>query len=113
MLNVKNGVRITRTNAESFIEVAKERKVQFNPVGTIQALSPKKYAESVHHYYELGYRHLAIGGLVPLKDGEIEHIAREVSAAAGDYKERPWIHLFGVFRPQLQESFSCAQDRQL
>lgn len=98
-------VRITRTNAESFIEVAKERKVQFNPVGTIQALSPKKYAESVHHYYELGYRHLAIGGLVPLKDGEIEHIAREVSAAAGDYKERPWIHLFGVFRPQLQGVF--------
>lgn len=98
-------VGITRTNAALFIRAAKERKVQFNPVGTIQALNPEAYAESVHHYYELGYRHLAIGGLVPQSDKEIELIVRAVTAAADQLKERPWIHLFGVFRPKLQDVF--------
>ena len=98
-------VKITRMNAALFISAAKERKVQFNPVGTIQALSPEEYAESVHHYYELGYRHLAIGGLVPQNDKEIVSIVSAVTAAADCLKERPWIHLFGIFRPKLQDVF--------
>ena len=107
---LSNGVReervkITRENAEEFISATKDRKAQFNPVGTIQALSAEEYAESVHHYSNLGYRHLAIGGLVPMTDNEIEGIARAVIAAANERKERPWIHLFGVFRPKLQKMF--------
>ena len=98
-------VKITRENAEKFIEATKKRKAQFNPVGTIQALNPEEYAESVHHYSSLGYRHLAIGGLVPRSDSEIEAISRAVIASADDLKERPWIHLFGVFRPKLQKVF--------
>ena len=98
-------IKVTRENAENFIEATKKRKAQFNPVGTIQALNPEAYAKSVHHYSSLGYRHLAIGGLVPLSDSEIESIARAVIAAANELKERPWIHLFGVFRPKLQKVF--------
>lgn len=98
-------VRLTRLNAELFIQAARERKVRFNPVGTIQALSPVAYAESVQHYYELGYRHMAIGGLVPQSDNEIASIVRAVSAIADKLKERPWIHLFGIFRPKLQGTF--------
>lgn len=98
-------VKITRENAEKFIEATKKRKAQFNPVGTIQALNPEEYAESVHHYSSLGYRHLAIGGLVPRSDSEIEAISRAVIASADGLKERPWIHLFGVFRPKLQKVF--------
>ena len=98
-------VNITRTNAKRFIEAAEKRDAQFTRVGTIQALSPKQYAQLVRYYYELGYRHLAIGGLVALNDSEIEQIARAVIAAADQLKERPWIHLFGVFRPKLQAVF--------
>ncbi len=98
-------VKTTRENAKSFIQAAKDRKAQFNPVGTIQALNPSMYAQFVHDYCDLGYRHLAIGGLVPLSDSEIESIARAVVAAANNRKERPWIHLFGIFRPKLQNVF--------
>ena len=98
-------VEITRSNARRFIEATKKRKAAFNPVGTIQGLSPEQYAECVQEYYTLGYRHLAIGGLVPLKDGEIERIVRAVIASAKKLKDRPWIHLFGVFRPKLQDIF--------
>ena len=48
---------------------------------------------------------MAIGGLVPLEDSKIEEIARAVIASANELKERPWIHLFGVFRPKLQDVF--------
>ena len=98
-------IKITRENAEKFIEATKKRKAQFNPVGTIQALNPEEYAESVRHYSSLGYRHLAIGGLVPRSDSEIEAISRAVIASGNALKERPWIHLFGVFRPKLQKVF--------
>ena len=98
-------VDITKKNAEQFIEAAKKRKAVFNPVGTIQALSSGQYAQYVQDYYEFGYRHLAIGGLVPLEDSKIEEIARAVVDSADKLKERPWIHLFGVFRPKLQDVF--------
>ena len=98
-------VTITRENAKVFIEVANKRKALFNPVGTIQGLSPDQYAQSVQDYYEFGYRHIALGGLVPLKDSEIESIVRAVVATANELKERPWIHLFGIFRPKLQKLF--------
>ncbi|MCY4654899.1 MAG: tRNA-guanine transglycosylase DpdA [Dehalococcoidia bacterium] len=98
-------VNITRNNAKLFIETAKERKAQFNPVGTIQGLSSGQYAQAIGDYYEMGYRHVALGGLVPLNDNEIEEIVRAVDSAANKLKNRPWIHLFGVFRPRLQELF--------
>ncbi len=98
-------VDITREYARLFMESAVERKVGFIPVGTIQALSSEQYAISVRDYYDLGYRHLAIGGLVPQKDGEIEESIRAVMKVAESLPERPWIHLFGIYRPKLQELF--------
>ena len=98
-------INVTRQNAELFIESARERKVQFNPVGTIQSLNSQGYAQSVRHYYDLGYRHMAIGGLVPLQDSKIENIVRAVMDVADQLTDRPWIHLFGIFRPKLQQLF--------
>ena len=98
-------VDITRENARLFIESANERKVGFIPVGTIQALSSEQYAQSVRDYYEFGYRHLAVGGLVPQRDKDIERIVKAVMQAAEELPERPWIHLFGIYRPKLQKLF--------
>ena len=98
-------VETTRENARRFMDVAQKRRVRFNPVGTIQALSPEQYAQSVRVYYEYGYRHIAVGGLVPQSDRKIEENVRAVIQAANDLPERPWIHLFGVYRPKLQALF--------
>lgn len=54
---------------------------------------------------DTGTWQLAIGGLVPLTDSEVESIVQAVIASANELKERPWIHLFGVFRPKLQDLF--------
>ena len=98
-------VKLTHENAQLFIESAKERKAGFIPVGTIQALNPEQYAQFVRDYYEFGYRHLAIGGLVPQSDTEIGKTIRAVMQVAQELPERPWIHLFGIYRPRLQELF--------
>ena len=98
-------VRITKRNAEQFIDVVKARNVGFRPVGTIQALDPEGYAKTTRLYHQLGYRHIALGGLVPLSDALVEEVVVTVMAVVAVLKPRPWVHLFGVFRPNLQAKF--------
>ena len=98
-------VSLTKQNAKKFIEIATERKSTFTPVGTIQALSPEEYAETAKRYISWGYNHLALGGLVPLDDKEILLIVNQVVRAISAQRKRPWLHLFGVFRPELQAHF--------
>ncbi len=109
-IELSNGERqerisITKENARLFIESAAERKARFTPVGTIQGLNPAQYAQSVRAYYEFGYRHLAVGGLVPRGDADIEETVRAIMQVAEELPERPWIHLFGIYRPKLQPLF--------
>ncbi len=95
----------TVANAEAFIGEWSRREKLFTPVGAVQGLSAEEYAANVKKYYEMGYRHLALGGLVRLNDRAILEIVRAVSKAADQLPERPWLHLFGVYRPKLQPEF--------
>jgi hypothetical protein len=98
-------VERTKQNAERFIELARQRQVSFIPVGTIQALNPEECAQTACYYHLIGYRHLAIGGLVPLPDSVVEETVKSVMMAVSSLKPRPWVHLFGIFRPKLQALF--------
>jgi len=98
-------VQTTINNAERFINIANQRQVGFIPVGTLQGLKPDEYAKSARLYHELGYRHLAIGGLVPLPDFMVEKVVSQVMNVVSELKPRPWVHLFGIFRPKLQARF--------
>ena len=98
-------VEITVQNADAFIKRCKERGRVFTPVGTMQGTSPEQYARNVARYCEMGYHHLAIGGLVPLTDAVIAEIVEAVATAADKQRKRPWLHLFGIYRPKLQAKF--------
>lgn len=98
-------IRITIENAQQFLELAKKRQVSFTPVGSIHGLDAENYAEMATLYHEFGYRHIAIGGLVSKNDDEVKDIVTKVMGKVAQLKPRPWIHLFGVFRPKLQELF--------
>lgn len=95
-------VEITKSNAASFIRLHKRKKCSFIPVGIIQGLSAEDYARQLPEYLEMGYRHLAIGGLVPRSDNEIVEIVRALYKALSKGWVKPWIHLLGVFRPRIQ-----------
>ena len=98
-------VDTTVDNARGFIETWRKRGKLFTPVGAVQGTTPEQYAANVAAYHEMGYRHIAVGGLVPLRDSEIERIVRAVAEAANRLPKRPWIHLFGIYRPNLQRLF--------
>lgn len=102
----KERVRITRDNAKEFIDLCKKRKYSFAPVGIIQGLSPKSFGWQLIEYVEMGYRHVALGGLVPRSDAEIIKIIEEINKVRKGLPKKKnaslWIHLFGVFRPKIQ-----------
>jgi hypothetical protein len=70
----KARVRLTRDNAEVFIENCRLRRATFTPVGIIQGIEPADYSRQLPEYMEMGYRHLALGGLVPRSDAEISDV---------------------------------------
>src|SRR4051812_33620113 len=67
----------------------------FVPIGVAQGWSPDSYRHSVERLQQIGYDHIAIGGLVPLKTPEILEVLAAVHPAL-----RPGVrvHLFGVTR---------------
>lgn len=87
--------QITLALAADFLKTHQRRKCSFVPVGVAQGWSPSSYAHSVQELQQMGYDHLAIGGLVPLKTTEILQVLNALHAVL-----RPGvnIHLFGVTR---------------
>lgn len=98
-------IKLTKENAFYFFELVRKRQANFMPVGTIQAEDAEDYARTVQLYHEIGYRHIALGGLVPRSDSSIENIVSRVMSVVSTLTPRPWVHLFGVFRPKLQALF--------
>jgi hypothetical protein len=92
---------ITRRNAERFIELHKERRCSFVPVGVIQGTDPESYALELRAYKEMGYAHVGIGGLVPRSDKEILAVMRALNQELNAMRKPPWMHLFGVYRPKI------------
>ena len=102
-------MELTGKNAEEFLEIHRNNKYQFLPIGSIQGITPKDYADFASKYIEWGYKHIALGGLVRRQDSEILEIVaavREVLQMSTCGKdENIWVHLFGILRPQLQPIF--------
>ena len=100
---------LTEKNAEQFLKICKENKYGFAPVGSIQGVTRDDYVFYVRRYIEMGYKHVALGGLVRRKDSEILEIVAAVRETLQKHtcgkKENIWVHLFGVLRPNLQDSF--------
>jgi hypothetical protein len=98
-------VALTVTNAEAFLREWRRVGARFEPVGTVQGLEPSDYARNASLYADMGYRRIALGGLVPLPDQAVLEIAQSAVRALRDRSDPPSIHLFGVFRPKLQQQF--------
>lgn len=98
-------VNLTRANAEAFFNLARRQQARFLPVGVIQGIDVAGYVKHVDDYVDMGYRYLALGGLVPRPDADVLEIVTQVAAQLSRMAVRPWLHLMGIFRPQLQAHF--------
>lgn len=101
--------QLTANNAEAFLAACKRHRYKFVPIGVIQGLDTKSYVRYVHKYIDMGYQHIALGGLVPKADSEILEICSAVREAiqtrTRTEKENVWLHLFGILRPMIQPTF--------
>jgi hypothetical protein len=69
---------ITVNNAESFLKASRTLGPSFTPVGVVQGWSPGSMAEGARRLERLGYRYLALGGMVPLSADSIHACLQEI-----------------------------------
>lgn len=86
---------ITIELAREFIQNTKKQKLSFKPLGVAQGWSPKSYTKAVSQLQKMGYKYIALGGMVPLKSAEILQVLESVKEKL---KPETDLHLFGVTR---------------
>jgi hypothetical protein len=82
---------LTLENARAFLRQAKRLK-GFTPVGVIQGWSPKSMGDAARHLSSMGYRYLALGGMVPLR---IAQITKALEAVRDAVPSAVQLHLLG------------------
>lgn len=87
--------RITLELAEEFRDRCDARGVEFTAYGVAQGWSPESYAAAVEKLQDLGYQHIALGGMVPLKSRDILACLAVVKPVLKDGTD---VHLLGVSR---------------
>lgn len=88
--------------ASEFKHLCDKRMHRFEPVGVAQGWSPISCAEAVGKLQAMGFRYIAIGGLVPLKTQEILTILEAVSQVRSPSVS---LHLLGVTRLEAIPQF--------
>lgn len=84
---------LTLELAHEFVEKAKA--CAFEPIGVAQGWSPKSYARAVEQLEAMGFRLIALGGLVPLKTPEVIACLEAVSDVRSVDTQ---LHLLGITR---------------
>jgi hypothetical protein len=85
---------LTLTHAKEFLAASRGRS--FMPVGVVQGWSAASYVKAALRLQTMGYRYLALGGLVRLKTDQLLGVVRAVSdVRLAETK----VHLLGVTRP--------------
>lgn len=83
---------ITLENARTFRKLVRDDGDLFEPMGAVQGWSPKSMADASASLVKMGYKYLAIGGLVPLKVDAIKQVLQTIRDKIGP---DPKMHLLG------------------
>jgi hypothetical protein len=94
---------LTIQNAEDFILEHRKQGLRWEPIGAAQGWDPKSYADAVAAYIKMGYRCIALGGLVRCSTKEIVGVLEDVSPRL---KPGIQLHLFGIARPEALATFA-------
>jgi len=93
---------ITLELAVDFYAEHQRRGCNFTPVGAAQGWSPQSYAESVKRLQEIGYRRIALGGMVPLKTMQIVDCLEAIREVRDKDVS---LHLLGISRTEHYATF--------
>jgi hypothetical protein len=93
---------ITISLAAEFLRKVRAGRYTFEPVGAAQGWSPKSYARCVAELQKMGYRRVALGGMVALKSAEVLDVLAGVAAVRRPETE---LHLLGLNRTDHVAAF--------
>lgn len=100
---VRQRYAVTLANAEEFLALVQKEGRPFEPLGPVQGWSPSSMAEAAYRLERMGYRYLAIGGLVPLK---VDAIKAVLSAIRARIHTSTKIHLLGFAKADSIHEFT-------
>ena len=95
---------ITLANAEEFLTKSRALGPSFTPVGVIQGWSPYSMAESAQSLVNMGYKFIAVGGMVPLKIPMIHSCLQSIRDRIGS-RDDIAIHLLGFAKADKLDEF--------
>lgn len=87
--------QVTLDLANEFFKTVQRNKLRFTPVGVAQGWGPRSYAHAATELQKIGFRYIALGGMVPLKTPDILSC---LEAVHGTRQPDTKIHLLGVTR---------------
>lgn len=87
--------RLTLDLAAEFFSKVQTGGCRLKPLGVAQGWSPQSYAAAVAELQRMGYRYIALGGMVPLKTPQIEQCLRAID---GVRSSGTGLHLLGISR---------------
>lgn len=94
---------VTLRLAEQFMARVLDRGSRIQPVGAAQGWSPASYADSVQQLQNMGYRRIALGGMVPLKTKDILECLQAIDEVRRPDTE---LHLLGITRFDSMDAFA-------
>jgi hypothetical protein len=100
---VRQRQEVTLTLAAEFLARCRTSRLRLLPLGVAQGWSPGSYAHAVRELEKIGYRYIAVGGLVPLKTTEILAI---LSSVGSSRRPDTQLHLLGITRTDVLDEFA-------
>jgi hypothetical protein len=94
---------ITLDLAQKFFQFHKRERLPFELLGVAQGWSPKSYERAVRELQKIGFRYIALGGMVPLKTPEILASLRAIANAR---RPETRLHLLGITRTESLSEFA-------
>ncbi len=95
--------QLTVQLAAEFLAEHRSQSCRFEPVAVAHGWSPRSYADSVRQLESIGYRRIALGGMVPRKTPDILEVLKAVGAMRHPSTK---LHLLGVTRTAHVQEFA-------
>lgn len=91
--------------ADAFFRISSRLGEDFTPIGVVQGWSPDSMAEAARRLLAMGYRYLAVGGLVPLKTEAVHQAVAAIDEVVRTYADAR-LHLLGFAKIDAIEEFA-------
>jgi hypothetical protein len=101
--DAKRRFEITLENAAAFIKASRTMGRGFTPLGVVQGWSPDSMGLAARKLTKMGYRYLAIGGMVPLKAPQIHLCLKAIRAQIPPSVK---LHLLGFAKAEQIHEFT-------